>query len=142
MRTYSPKPGDIDSKWYLIDAEGKVLGRLASEAAKLLRGKHKPEYSPHVNLGDHVIVINAEKVRVTGKKPLQKLYRRHTGWPGGLKTATYREVQEKFPERIVYKAVKGMLPRNRLGRAMTRKLRVYAGPSHPHEAQKPEQISI
>lgn len=142
MRTYSPKPGDVDSKWYLIDAEGKVLGRLASEAAKLLRGKHKPEYSPHANLGDHVIVINAEKVRVTGKKPTQKLYRRHSGWPSGLKTATYRQMQDKFPERIVYKAVKGMLPRNRLGRAMTRKLRVYAGPSHPHEAQKPEQISI
>lgn len=142
MRTYSPKPGDIDSKWYVIDAEGKILGRLASEAAKLLRGKHKPEYSPHVNLGDHVIVINAEKVRVTGKKPVQKLYRRHTGWPGGLKTATYREMQGKFPERIVYKAVKGMLPRNRLGRAMTKKLRVYSGSSHPHEAQKPEEISI
>ncbi len=142
MRTYSPKPGDIDSKWYVIDAEGKVLGRLASETAKLLRGKHRPEFSPHWNIGDHVIVINAEKVRVTGKKPQQKLYRRHTGWPGGLKTAVFRDVQQKFPDRIIHLAVKGMLPRNRLGRAMVRRLRVYAGPTHPHQAQKPVEIEI
>ncbi|UCD56709.1 MAG: 50S ribosomal protein L13 [Candidatus Hydrogenedentota bacterium] len=142
MRTYSPKRDDIENKWYLIDAEGKVLGRLASEVARLLRGKHRPQYSPHRHLGDHVIVINAGKVRVTGKKPVQKLYRRHSGYPGGLKTTTYKDMQERFPERVIRMAVKGMLPRNRLGRAMARKLRVYAGPNHPHEAQKPEQISV
>lgn len=142
MRTYSPKPGEIENKWYLIDAEGQVLGRLASETAKLLRGKHKPEYSPHCNLGDHVIVINAEKIRVTGKKHIQKLYRRHSGWPGALKTAVYRDVQKKSPERIIHLAVKGMLPHNRLGRAMAKKLRVYAGSNHPHKAQKPEELAI
>jgi large subunit ribosomal protein L13 len=142
MRTYSPKPGDIEDKWYLIDADGKILGRLASETAKLLRGKHKPQYSPHCNLGDHVIVINAEKIRVTGKKSTQKLYRHHTGWPSGLKTTVYRDMQKKFPERIIHLAVKGMLPKNRLGRAMAKKLRVYTGPDHPHEAQKPQEIKI
>ena len=142
MRTYSPKPGDIDSAWYVIDAEGKVLGRLASETEKLLRGKHRPQYSPHWNIGDHVIVINAEKVRVTGKKPQQKLYRRHTGWPGGLKATVFKDMQQKFPDRIIHLAVKGMLPRNRLGRAMVRRLRVYAGPTHPHQAQKPVAIEI
>ena len=142
MRTCFPKPGEIEDKWFLIDAEGKVLGRLASEIARLLRGKHKPEYSPHCNLGDHVVVVNAEKVRVTGKKQVQKLYRRHSGWPGGLKTAVYRDMQKKFPERIIHLAVKGMLPRNRLGRAMAKKLRVYAGSNHPHEAQKPEELAI
>jgi large subunit ribosomal protein L13 len=142
MRTYSPKPGDIDSTWYVIDAEGKVLGRLASETAKLLRGKHRPQYSPHWNIGDHVIVINAGKVRVTGNKPQQKLYRRHTGWPGGLKTIVFKDLQQKFPDRIIHLAVKGMLPRNRLGRAMVRRLRVYAGPTHPHQAQKPVEIEI
>jgi len=142
MRTYSPKAGEIESKWYLIDADGKVLGRLASEIARLLRGKHKPEYSPHCNIGDHVIVVNAEKIRVTGKKPIQKLYRRHSGWPGGLKTTVYQDMQQKFPERIIHLAVKGMLPRNRLGRAMAKKLRVYTGTNHPHAAQKPETIAI
>ena len=142
MRTYSPKQGEIESKWFLIDAEDKVLGRLASETARLLRGKHKPEFSPHCNIGDHVIVVNAEKITVTGKKQVQKLYRRHSGWPGGLKTTVYRDMQTKFPERIIRLAVKGMLPRNRLGRAMARKLRVYAGSDHPHKAQKPEQITF
>ncbi len=142
MRTYSPKREDIEDKWYLIDAEGKVLGRLASETSRLLQGKHRPKYSPHMSLGDHVVIINAEKVKVTGKKPLQKIYRHHTGWPGGLRTKVYRDVQRAFPERIIHMAVKGMLPRNRLGRAMARKLRVYAGPEHPHEAQKPEQITL
>jgi len=142
MRTYSPKPGEIVDTWYLIDAEDKVLGRLASETAKLLLGKHKPQYSPHWNSGDHVIIINAEKVRVTGKKPTQKLYRHHTGWRGGLRTSVYRDLQKKFPERIIQLAVKGMLPKNKLGRAMAKKLRVYAGPDHPHEAQKPQAISI
>lgn len=142
MRTYSPKPGDIEDKWFLIDAEDKVLGRLASETAKLLRGKHKPQFAPHANCGDHVVVINAEKVKVTGKKPLQKVYRRHSGWPGGLKTTVYRDLQAKSPERIIHLAVKGMLPKNKLGRAMAKKLRVYVGPEHPHESQKPETIQI
>ena len=142
MRTYSPKPGDIEDKWFLIDAEGQVLGRLASETAKLLRGKHKPQFTPHVNCGDHVVVINAEKVKVTGKKPLQKVYRHHTGWPGGLKTTVYRDLQAKSPERIIHLAVKGMLPKTKLGRAMAKKLRVYAGSEHPHESQKPETIQI
>ena len=142
MHTFSPKPGDIEDKWYVIDAHDKVLGRLASETAKILRGKHKPQFTPHVNCGDHVVVINAEKVKVTGKKPLQKLYRRHSGWPGGLKTIIYRDMQKKFPERIIHLAVKGMLPKNRLGRAMAKKLRVYAGPDHPHASQKPEAMEI
>jgi large subunit ribosomal protein L13 len=142
MRTYSPKPGEVESKWFVIDAEDKVLGRLASEAAKLLRGKHKAEYTPHCDLGDHVVVINAEKVKVTGKKEEQKLYRHHTGWPGGLRTIVYQDLQKKFPERIITLAVKGMLPRNSLGRAMARKLRIYAGPEHPHAAQKPEPLEI
>lgn len=142
MRTFSPKPGDIEDKWYVIDAHDKVLGRLASETAKILRGKHKPQFTPHVNCGDHVVVINAEKVKVTGKKPLQKLYRRHSGWPGGLKTIVYRDMQKKFPERIIHLAVKGMLPKTRLGRAMAKKLRVYAGPDHPHASQKPEAMEI
>ncbi len=142
MHTFSPKPGDIEDKWYVIDAHDKVLGRLASETAKILRGKHKPQFTPHVNCGDHVVVINAEKVKVTGKKPLQKLYRRHSGWPGGLKTIVYRDMQKKFPERIIHLAVKGMLPKNRLGRAMAKKLRVYAGPDHPHASQKPEAMEI
>lgn len=142
MHTYSPKPGEIEDKWILIDAKDKVLGRLASETAKILRGKHKPQFTPHLNIGDHVVVINADKVRVTGRKPLQKLYRRHTGWPGGLKTIVFRDMQKKFPERVIHLAVKGMLPKNRLGRAMAKKLRVYAGPDHPHEAQRPEAMQI
>ncbi len=142
MRTYSPKPGEIEDKWYVIDAENAVLGRLASETAKILRGKHNPRYTPHVDCGDHVIVVNAEKVRVTGRKPLQKLYRRHTGWPGGLKTIVFRDMQKKFPERIIQLAVKGMLPKTKLGRVMAKKLRVYAGPDHPHEAQQPKALQI
>jgi large subunit ribosomal protein L13 len=142
MSTYSPKPGDIEDKWFIIDAEGQVLGRLACETAKLLRGKHKPQFTPHVNCGDHVVVINAAKVKVTGKKSLQKLYRHHTGWPGGLKSLVYRDLQEKFPERIIHLAVKGMLPKTKLGRAMQKKLRVYVGSEHPHESQKPETIKI
>jgi large subunit ribosomal protein L13 len=142
MSTFSPKRADIEDKWYLIDAEGKILGRLATETSRLLQGKHRPKFSPHMSLGDHVIIINAEKVKVTGKKPLQKIYRHHTTWPRGLRTKVYRELQQQFPERIIHLAVKGMLPRNRLGRAMAKKLRVYAGPTHPHEAQKPEAIKV
>ncbi len=142
MSTYSPKPGEIEVKWFVVDAENQVLGRLASETAKILRGKHKPQFTPHVNCGDHVVVINAEKVRVTGKKSLQKLYIRHTGWPGGLRTTAYKDLQAKFPERIIQLAVKGMLPKTKLGRAMAKKLRVYAGPEHPHESQKPEALQL
>jgi large subunit ribosomal protein L13 len=142
MRTYSPKRDDIENRWYLIDAEGKILGRLASETSRLLQGKHRSKYSPHMNFGDHVIIVNAEKVRISGKKPIQKVYRHHTGWPGGLRTQVYRDVQREFPERIIHMAVKGMLPRNRIGRTMAKKLRVYAGPNHPHEAQKPEEIKL
>lgn len=142
MRTYSPKREDVENKWYVIDAEGKILGRLASETSRLLQGKHRAKYSPHLSLGDHVIIVNADKVKVSGKKMTQKIYRYHTGWPGGLRTKVYRDVQRDFPERIIQTAVKGMLPRNRLGRAMARKLRVYAGPTHPHDAQKPETIQL
>lgn len=142
MHTYSPKRGEIEEKWYLVNAEGKVLGRLASETAKLLRGKHKPEYSPHCNLGDHVIIINADKVKTTGKKADQKVYRHHTGWPHGMREIAFKNIQRDFPERIIQMAIKGMLPRNRIGRAMAKKLRVYAGPDHPHQAQKPEPIDI
>ena len=142
MSTFSPKPGDIEDKWFVVDAENKVLGRLASETAKILRGKHKPQFTPHVNCGDHVVVINAEKVRVTGKKPLQKLYIHHTGWPGGLRSTVYKDLQAKFPERIIQLAVKGMLPKTKLGRAMAKKLRVYAGPEHPHVSQKPEALQF
>jgi large subunit ribosomal protein L13 len=142
MNTYSPKPGEIEDKWYVVDAENLVLGRLASETAKILRGKHKPQFTPHVNCGDHVVVINAEKVRVTGKKALQKEYIRHTGWPGGLRRTVYRDLQAKFPERIIQLAVKGMLPKTKLGKAMAKKLRVYAGPDHPHVSQKPEALQF
>lgn len=142
METYSPKPGDIDGKWYLINADGRVLGRLASETAKLLRGKQRPQYSPHFAPGDHVVIVNAAKVKVTGKKSAQKIYRHHTGWPGGLRTTLYKDLQKRFPERIIHQAVQGMLPKNRLGRAMARKLRVYSGPHHPHTAQKPEEIQF
>ncbi|KNZ69447.1 50S ribosomal protein L13 [Thermincola ferriacetica] len=142
MNTYMAKAEDIQRKWYVIDAAGKPLGRLASEVARLLRGKHKPIFTPHVDTGDHVIVINAEKVELTGKKRSQKLYVRHTGYPGGLKTMNYETLLRTKPERAVEKAVKGMLPHNRLGRAMLKKLRVYRGSEHPHQAQKPEVWQI
>lgn len=135
MKTYSPKPTEIQRTWHVIDASGKVLGRLATEIATLLRGKHKPIYAPHMDTGDYVVVINAEKVRVTGRKLNQKLYYRYSGYPGGLKTISLRDLQAKFPERVIEHAVKGMLPKNTLGRQMYRKLRVYAGPSHPHQGQ-------
>ncbi|ADG81217.1 50S ribosomal protein L13 [Thermincola potens] len=142
MNTYMAKAEDIQRKWYVIDAAGKPLGRLASEVARLLRGKHKPIFTPHVDTGDHVIVINAEKVELTGKKRSQKLYVRHTGYPGGLKTMNYETLLRTKPERAVEKAVKGMLPHNRLGRAMLKKLKVYRGSEHPHQAQKPEVWQI
>ena len=132
----------VDKQWVVIDAEGKVLGRLASEVAKTIRGKYKPEYTPHVDCGDNVIVINAEKVALTGKKWTDKKYIRHTGFPGGQRERTPNEVLAKFPERLVENAVRGMLPKNRLGRALFRNLFVYTGPAHPHEAQKPKEIKL
>ena len=142
MKTYSVKANEIKREWYLINAEGKTLGRLASEIAKILKGKHKPIYSPHLDCGDYVIVINAEKIRVTGRKLDQKIYYRHSGYPGGLKSITLREQLAKHPERVIKAAVKGMLPKNRLGRKMLKKLKVYAGASHPHQAQKPKVLEL
>jgi large subunit ribosomal protein L13 len=142
MKTYMAKPGEIRRKWYVVDAGGKPLGRLASEVAAILRGKKKPIYTPHVDTGDYVIVINAEKVVLTGNKPNQKVYRRHSGWPGGLKEVKFKSMISKFPERVIELAVKGMLPHNSLGRAMFRKLKVYRGPEHNHQAQKPEILEI
>lgn len=138
MKSYMAKPNEIDRKWYVIDAEGKVLGRLASEVATILRGKHKPIYTPHVDTGDYVIIINADKVKLTGKKLEQKEYRYHTGYPGGLRSISYNRMMKENPEKAIYLAVKGMLPKNRLGRKMIKKLRVYSGPEHNHEAQQPE----
>ncbi|HHV38945.1 MAG TPA: 50S ribosomal protein L13 [Tepidimicrobium sp.] len=138
MKSYMAKPEEIERKWHIIDAKDKVLGRLATEVATLLRGKHKPIYTPHVDTGDFVIVINADKIRLTGKKLEQKRYRYHTGYPGGLKEVPYRRLMDKNPEKAIQLAVKGMLPKNRLGRQMLRKLRVYSGTEHRHEAQQPE----
>lgn len=138
MSTFMAKSSEINKKWYIVDAEGKPLGRLATEVARLLRGKHKPIFTPHVDTGDFVIVINAEKVVLTGKKLEQKQYFRHSGYPGGLKTMTYDRLLKEKPELAVEKAVKGMLPHNRLGRAQISKLKVYSGADHPHTAQQPE----
>lgn len=138
MKSYIAKPNEVERKWYLIDAEGKVLGRLASEVASILRGKNKPTYTPHVDTGDFVIIVNADKVKLTGKKLDQKEYRYHTGYPGGLKAIPYRRLMEKNPEKAIHLAVRGMLPKNRLGRKMIKKLKVYSGPEHNHQAQKPE----
>jgi len=138
MKTFMAKPADVERKWYVLDAQGKTLGSVAAEAARLLRGKHKPIFTPHVDTGDYVIVVNADKVVLTGKKPRQKFYYRHTGYPGGLKAVNYETLMKKKPEFVIKKAVKGMLPHNRLGTAMLKKLKVYRGPEHPHEAQKPQ----
>ena len=142
IKTPLPKQDTLDQKWYVVDAEGQRLGRLATEIAKTIRGKNKPEYTPFMDTGDFVIVINAEKVVVTGRKPEQKLYRRHSGRPGGMKVETFDQLQNRIPERIIEKAVKGMLPKNALGRKLFTNLKVYAGPEHPHEAQQPEAMSI
>ncbi len=142
MRTYSPKPGDVQRQWLVIDAADVVLGRLASQAATLLRGKHKPTFAPHVDGGDFVIVVNAAKVALTGAKREQKMAYRHSGYPGGLRAVSYAELLERNPEKAVEKAVKGMLPHNTLGRAMLRKLKVYPGPEHPHQAQQPVPFEI
>jgi large subunit ribosomal protein L13 len=142
LSTYYAKPGEVEREWLLVDATDMVLGRLASEVAQILKGKRKPQYTPNVDVGDFVIVINAEKVRLTGNKALTKNYYSHSGYPGGLKEVSYQRMLEKHPERIIEKAVKGMLPKNTLGRAMGKKLKVYAGPHHHHEAQKPRQITL
>ncbi len=142
MRTYSPKKGDIQREWFVVDAQGKTLGRLSSEIAKILRGKHKPTFTPHVDCGDYVIVINADKVRLTGRKASQKMYYRHSGYPGGLREIPWREMMEKHPERAVELAVRGMLPHNSVGRKMFKKLKVYASDSHPHQAQKPTVLEL
>ena len=142
MPTYSPKPGEITRAWHVIDATDVVLGRLATHAATLLRGKHKPTFAPHADTGDFVIIVNAEKVAVSGNKRQDKFVYRHSGYPGGLKQRSVGEMLEKHPDRLIEKAVKGMLPKNRLGRAMAKKLKVYAGPEHPHAAQKPAAFEI
>ena len=142
MRTYSPKPGEIDRAWHVIDATDVVLGRLASQVATLLRGKHKPVFAPHVDTGDFVIIVNAAKVALSGNKLHDKKAYRHSGYPGGLRAFSYGELMEKNPERAVEKAVRGMLPKNALGRKMLTKLKVYAGPDHPHQAQMPEPFEI
>lgn len=142
MKTFSAKPAEVKRDWFVIDAEGKTLGRMATEIAHRLRGKHKPEYTPHVDTGDYIIVVNAEKVHVTGKKVTDKLYHRHTGYPGGLRTMTFEKLLDHAPERIIQKAVKGMLPKNPLGRDMFRKLKVYVGPEHAHSAQQPKVLEI
>lgn len=141
-KTYLPPTDSIERNWYVIDAANQRLGRLASEIAVVLRGKNKPTYTPHLDTGDFVVVINAEKVSVTGKKSNQKLYRRHSGRPGGMKTETFTQLQARIPERIIEQAVKGMLPKNTLGRQLFTKLKVYAGSEHPHQAQKPEVLAI
>ena len=140
MKTYSAKPGEVTREWYLVDAEGKTLGRLATQIADTLRGKRKPQFTPHVDTGDFVIVVNAEKIQVTGNKLDQKRYYRHSGYPGGLRSRTLREQLERRPTEVLRVAVKGMLPKNRLARQQITKLKIYAGPEHPHEAQNPKPL--
>ena len=142
MKTYSAKPEEVSRDWYVVDATGKTLGRLSTEIARRLRGKHKPEYTPHVDTGDYIVVINAEKIRVTGKKMTDKMYHRYTGYIGNLKSMPLEKLMEEAPERALQYAVKGMLPRNPLGRKMFSKLRVFAGPEHPHTAQQPIPLDI
>jgi large subunit ribosomal protein L13 len=142
QKTWNAKPGELDRRWYVVDAEGKTLGRLATQIADTLRGKGKPQYTPHVDTGDFVVVVNAEKIAVTGKKLDQKIYFRHSGYPGGLRSRSLREELQRRPAEVLRKAVKGMLPRNRLARQQITKLKIYAGPDHPHEAQKPEPLEV
>ena len=142
MKTYNAKPGEIQRTWYVVDAEGQTLGRLATQIADTLRGKRKAQYTPHVDTGDFVVVVNAEKIRVTGKKLDEKLYHRHSGYPGGLRSRPLRDELERRPTEVLRKAVKGMLPRTRLGRAQLTKLKIYAGPEHPHEAQAPKPFPL
>jgi large subunit ribosomal protein L13 len=142
VKTYAVKAGEIEREWFVVDAEGKTLGRLASEIAKVLKGKHKPIYSPHLDVGDFVIVINAEKVRVTGHKLEQKFYYRHSGYPGGLKSISLRDQLARHPTRVLKAAVRGMLPKSKLGRRMIKKLKIYAGEEHPHQAQQPKELVL
>ena len=142
MKTFSAKPQDVEHNWLLVDAEGLTLGRMATEIASRLRGKHKPEYTPHVDTGDFVVVINADKVVVTGNKAKGKMYHAHSGFPGGIKTMSFEKLVERSPERVIKLAIKGMLPRNPLGRAMFKKLKVYAGNEHPHTAQQPQALKL
>ena len=142
MKTYTAKPGEIHREWFLVDAEGQILGRLATRIADTLRGKGKPQYTPHVDTGDFVVVINAEKISVTGQKRSEKMYYRHSGYPGGLKKRTLNDMLERRPEEVIRLAVRGMLPKNRLARKQLTKLKIYAGPEHPHEAQKPQKLEI
>ncbi len=142
MRTFSAKPHEVNHDWYVVDASGKTLGRLATEIARRLRGKHKPEYTPHVDTGDYIIVVNADKVQVTGRKATDKIYHRHTGYVGNLKSISFEKLQARAPGRVIELAVKGMLPKNPLGRAMFRKLKVYSGPEHQHAAQQPRALEI
>jgi large subunit ribosomal protein L13 len=141
-KTYSPKPGDVERAWLVVDATDLPLGRLASEIATLLRGKHKPTYAPHIDGGDFVVVVNADKVAVTSDKSQSKIYYRHSGYPGGIKAETFESLIERRPESVIERAVRGMLPKNKLGRQMARKLKVYAGPDHPHAAQKPQALEL
>ena len=142
MRTYFPKEGDIQARWFIIDAEGQILGRLSTEVARIITGKNKPTYTPFLDTGDHVIIVNAEKIVITGRKEEDKLYRRHTGYPGGLKTRAARFIRAEKPESMIEEAVWGMLPKSRLGRKMLKKLKVYRGPDHPHQAQQPEKVEL
>ena len=142
MKTFSAKPAEVRRDWFVIDATGKTLGRMATEIAMRLRGKHKPEYTPHVDTGDYIVVVNAEKVAVTGNKQNDKMYHRHSGYPGGIKSMSFDKMVQHAPERIIEIAVKGMLPKNPLGRAMYKKLKVYAGPDHNHTAQQPKVLEI
>jgi large subunit ribosomal protein L13 len=140
--SYSAKKAEITREWYIVDAEGQTLGRLASKVSKILQGKHKPIYTPHIDTGDFVIIINAEKINVTGNKANTKVYRKHSGYPGGLKEVSYKRLLEKQPEQIIRYAIKGMMPKTILGKQMLKKLKVYAGPNHPHQAQKPKEIDL
>jgi large subunit ribosomal protein L13 len=142
MKSYMARPLEVERKWYVVDAEGQTLGRLATEIATVLRGKNKPQYTPHVDTGDFVVVVNAEKVVVTGRKAEQKVYRRHSGYPGGLKETSYERMMERRPTEILRRAVKGMMPKNRLARQQLRKLKIYAGPEHPHAAQNPQPYEV
>ena len=142
VKSYMARPLEVERKWYVVDAEGQTLGRLATEIARILRGKNKPQYTPHVDTGDFVVVVNAEKVVVTGRKAEQKVYRRHSGYPGGLKTTTYEQMLERRPTEILRRAVKGMMPKTRLARQQLRKLKIYAGPEHPHAAQNPQELEV
>lgn len=142
IKTYTPKPEDIQREWFVIDAKDQTLGRLATQIAHILRGKHKPIFSPHMDVGDFVIVINCEKIRVTGNKLDDKRYYRHSGYPGGIRSVTLRQQLDRFPDRVIHTAVRGMLPKNKLGRQMIKKLKIYAGETHPHQAQKPKVFEL